>query len=249
MAKRTRRLVSHLLILAGLALLVYPAGTWGYTWLQQERLEGRLEAAYPQLAPDAGSFFTEPLQPPAAAESTAGTPVDKAEEPLDGLREAVEGYRQTVGDQTVGDQTVGDQTVGDQTGPLGKLYIPRIGLEVVLMKGTGRKELREGPGHWPETPLPGMGGNFVVSGHRSTYGAPFLKLDQLAPGDEIGVVLPYAALRYRVTRSLVVRPDEVAVVAPSGQEEIFLVTCHPVYSARQRLVVRGELISFELLAG
>jgi sortase A len=131
--------------------------------------------------------------------------------------------------------------------PIGKMLIPEIGLESVLIHGTGRNDLREGPGHWPETPMPGMEGNFVISGHRTTYGAPFLRLDKLEPGDQIDVLLPYVAARYRVTRSLIVNPDEVDVVAQRGLEEISLATCHPIYSARQRLVIQAELISFKLL--
>jgi len=131
--------------------------------------------------------------------------------------------------------------------PIGRVIIPKIGVDEVLVQGTGRGDLREGPGHWPETPLPGMGGNFVVSGHRTTYGAPFFKLDKLAVGDEIDVLLPYVAARYRVTRSLIVRPNQTDVVAQRGVEELSLATCHPVYSARQRLVVQAEMVSFKLL--
>ena len=98
-----------------------------------------------------------------------------------------------------------------------------------------------------ETPLPGLGGNFVVSGHRTTYGGPFFKLDKLEPGDRIDLLLPYAAATYRVTQKVIVFPNQTDVVAQSGKEELSLATCHPIYSARQRLVIKAEMVSFKVL--
>jgi len=87
----------------------------------------------------------------------------------------------------------------------------------------------------------------VVSGHRTTYGAPFFRLDNLEAGDEIQLVLPYVAAVYRVWRSIVVLPYETQVVAQRGVEEISLATCHPIYSAAQRLVVQAQLVEYQLL--
>ncbi|MCZ7665333.1 MAG: class E sortase [Thermoleophilia bacterium] len=149
------------------------------------------------------------------------------------------------------------RTAGTRSGPPlyvyaglragGRLLIPDIGLDVVMVEGTGTADLRKGPGHWPETPLPGMGGNFVVSGHRTTYGAPFFKLNQLEPGDEIQVLLPFAALTYQVTRTMIVLPTETEVVAQRGIEEVSLTTCEPIYSASRRLIVQAELSGFRLI--
>ncbi len=86
-----------------------------------------------------------------------------------------------------------------------------------MLEGTDTRDLREGPGHWPETPLPGQGGNFVVSGHRTTYGAPFRKFDKVKEGDLVDLVLPYAVARYRVSRVVIVKPNEVEEVAQLGQ--------------------------------
>ena len=86
-----------------------------------------------------------------------------------------------------------------------------------MLEGTDTRDLREGPGHWPETPLPGQGGNFVVSGHRTTYGAPFRKFDKVKEGDLVDLVLPYAVARYRVSRVVIVKPNEMEVVAQLGQ--------------------------------
>src|SRR5680860_607420 len=127
--------------------------------------------------------------------------------------------------------------------------IPEIGLDVIMVEGTTTGALRRGPGHWSETPMPGLGGNFVISGHRTTYGGPFLRLDRLNQGDVIRVALPYVLLEYRVTRKLIVSPDEVNVVAQRGVEELSLTTCHPIYSAKQRLIIQAKMVTLRPLEG
>ena len=132
----------------------------------------------------------------------------------------------------------------EQGAPIGKIIIPKIDLEYVIVEGVTLEDMKSGPGHWPETPFPGMGGNFILSGHRNMYGWPFFKLDKLAVGDTIELLLPYVAATYEVTRSLIVKPDQVEVVAQRGVEEISLTTCDPPFTARNRLVahsLRGEL--------
>jgi sortase A len=116
-----------------------------------------------------------------------------------------------------------------------------------MVEGTGTGDLKQGPGHWAETPFPGQGGNFVVSGHRTTYGAPFFKLNDVKVGDEVDLVLPYAVARYTVTRVVIVSPDQVDTVAQLGREQVSLAACHPIYSAKQRIVVQGDLTSFKLV--
>jgi LPXTG-site transpeptidase (sortase) family protein len=132
--------------------------------------------------------------------------------------------------------------------PLAVLDIPKIRVDnKVVVEGVGRDELRKGPGHVPSTVLPGQAGTFGVSGHRTTYGAPFYRLNELAKGDTITVVTREAIYTYTVTRTAIVRPTETQVLdnveGPDGKPEatITLTTCHPRYSARQRLIVFGDL--------
>ena len=249
---RWRRILSNVLILAGLALLLYPVGTWGYAWWQQRELARQLVATHPALTIPSRAYFNEDMLPlkedpfqvkteqdaalKAAAEAKRAAAKAKRDAELASLVEAARAFTASF---------AADAASG--VVPIGRVIIPKIGVDVVLVQGTGRGDLREGPGHWPETPLPGLGGNFVVSGHRTTYGAPFFKLDKLAAGDEIDVLLPYVAATYRVTRTVIVRPDQTDVVAQRGVEELSLATCHPIYSARQRLVVQAEMVSFKLL--
>jgi LPXTG-site transpeptidase (sortase) family protein len=132
--------------------------------------------------------------------------------------------------------------------PLAVLDIPKIRLDnKVVIEGVGRDELRKGPGHVPSTVLPGQDGTFGVSGHRTTYGAPFYRLNELTKGDTITVVTREAIYTYTVTRTAIVRPTDTQVLDnvkdPDGKTKatITLTTCHPRYSARQRLIVFGDL--------
>jgi sortase A len=131
---------------------------------------------------------------------------------------------------------------------LAVLDIPRIGLRnKVIVEGVGRDDLRKGPGHVPSTVLPGQPGTFGVSGHRTTYGAPFYRLNELTKGDTITVVTRVAIYTYAVTRTAVVRPTDTQVLdnvlGPDNKPRatITMTTCHPRYSARQRLIVFGDL--------
>jgi sortase A len=125
--------------------------------------------------------------------------------------------------------------------------IPKIQVKDVIVEGVGRDDLRKGPGHVPTTVLPGQPGTFGVSGHRTTYGAPFYRLNELAKGDTISIVTRDAVYTYAVTHSTVVQPSDVQVLdnvkGPDGKLKttITLTTCNPRYSARQRLVVFGDL--------
>jgi len=132
--------------------------------------------------------------------------------------------------------------------PLAVLEIPKIQLDdKVIVEGVGRDELRKGPGHVPSTVLPGQDGTFGVSGHRTTYGAPFYRLNELTKGDTIAVVTREAVYTYSVTRTQIVRPTDTQVLdnvaGPDGKPKatITLTTCHPRYSARQRFIVFGDL--------
>ena len=139
--------------------------------------------------------------------------------------------------------------------PLGRafarLYLPRLdgSSALVVVQGVSVEDLKKGPGHLPGSALPGERGNLVLSGHRTTYGAPFSELDRLRAGDAIVVETRDTWFTYRVTRQEVVQPDAVEVTypvpgepgAPPRERVITLTTCHPRYSARQRLIISGRL--------
>ncbi|MFA1549631.1 class E sortase [Actinomadura chokoriensis] len=134
---------------------------------------------------------------------------------------------------------------------LAMIRIPRFGedYEFVVIEGVDRADLRKGPGHYPGTALPGQLGNFVLSGHRTTYSAPFNRLGELDRGDRILVDTRDEQYVYKVTDRRIVKPSATEVTAPvpfhpkrkpTGRL-ITLTTCHPKYSAAERMIIFGEL--------
>lgn len=125
--------------------------------------------------------------------------------------------------------------------PLGAIRIPSIEVDWVLFAGVTPSTLNQGPGHMPWTPLPGQPGNAVISGHRTTYGAPFFDLDQLQPGDIIEVETAIGVHTYTVRETIIVSPTDVWVTDPKPGAWLTLTTCHPKFSAAQRLIVQAEM--------
>jgi sortase A len=134
---------------------------------------------------------------------------------------------------------VGEPTTGS---PIGILTIKSIGLSQVIVEGTGVAELQKGPGHYPNTPMPGQIGNVAIAGHRTTYGHPFYSLDALVPGNLISITTPGGEYTYSVTGSRVVAPSDVSVLAATSDATLTLTTCTPRYSATSRLVVSARLV-------
>ena len=93
-----------------------------------------------------------------------------------------------------------------------RMVIPKIGVDKIVVEGVSRKDLQKGPGHYPETPLPGQSGNAAIAGHRTTYGAPFHRVDELVPGDEILVTTVQGSFTYEVIGTEIVTPYDVEVV-------------------------------------
>jgi sortase A len=122
-----------------------------------------------------------------------------------------------------------------------RIVIPKIGVDKYVVEGVSLTNLKKGPGHYPETPLPGQEGNAAIAGHRTTYGAPFHRIDELDPGDEITVTTLQGEFTYIVKEQLIVSPRQVDVLDDKGDNRLTLTACHPKYSARQRIVVVAEL--------
>jgi sortase A len=131
--------------------------------------------------------------------------------------------------------------VGSDSGDaIARLEIPRLDLEVVVVNGTDAEELRKGPGRHVETAMPGEGELVYIAGHRTTYGAPFSRIDKLARGDEIHLDLPYASIEYQVTGHRIVDQYEVSVLRSRGREELVLQACHPRFFASHRYLVYAK---------
>jgi sortase A len=121
--------------------------------------------------------------------------------------------------------------------PVARIEIPRIGTDKIVVQGVAVEDLRKGPGHYPATPLPGVRGNVAIAGHRTTFGAPFADVDQLQPGDEIVLTSVTGRYLYRVTGTRIVSPAETSVLADTAEPTLTLTSCHPKYSARERIIV------------
>jgi sortase A len=124
---------------------------------------------------------------------------------------------------------------------IGKLSIPSIGVSEYVVEGTDADNLRKGPGHYPDTPLPGQHGTSAIAGHRTTYGAPFRNLNNLKHNDRIVVELPYGTFVYRVDRTQIVDDSALWVTKRVGHDQLVLTACHPLYSAAQRIVAFARL--------
>ena len=132
--------------------------------------------------------------------------------------------------------------------PIGRIVIPTAAVDDIMIEGVDPDDLKKGPGHMPWTPLPGQPGNSVISGHRTTYGAPFFYLDQVVIGDDIHVETLIGRHTYRVREILVVEPTDVWVTDPRPGAWLTLTTCTPRYSAAKRLVIFAELVDGPNLA-
>lgn len=123
-----------------------------------------------------------------------------------------------------------------------RIIIPAIGVDEIVVEGVSRSDLKKGPGHYPQTPMPGQPGNSAIAGHRTTYGQPFHRVDELVPGDEIIVTTLQGEFRYEVSGTEIVLPSAVEVIDDQGDDRLTLTSCHPKYSARQRIIVSALLV-------
>jgi sortase A len=127
----------------------------------------------------------------------------------------------------------------------GRLRIPAIGAESVVVDGTDPASLRKGPGFFPEAPYPGARGTVAIAGHRTTYSAPFRNIDDLKQGNRIIVEMPYGRFTYEVERTRIVTPDSLWVLRRVRHDRLILSACHPLYSAAKRIVVFARLAKSE----
>jgi sortase A len=125
--------------------------------------------------------------------------------------------------------------------PLGRIGVPRMGANFVFVSGTGRQSLKKGPGHYDQSPIPGLPGTVAIAGHRTTYSAPFRRMDRLRRGDRITLTMPYGRFTYRVEGLRVVLPTNTGVLGHARHNRLVLTTCTPVDSAAKRLVATARL--------
>ncbi len=120
---------------------------------------------------------------------------------------------------------------------IGRIELPTQDRSYFMVEGTDRDSLTKGPGHYPDTPLPGERGTVAIAGHRTTFLAPFRKVDKLKKGDPIVVDMTYGRFIYTVQKTQIVDPGQTEVKRGVGYDRLILTACHPPYSAAERIVV------------
>ncbi|MET0144468.1 MAG: class E sortase [Ilumatobacteraceae bacterium] len=220
--------LGKVLIATGLLMFAFVAyQLWG-TGLEYAQAQNRLDDEFDQLVATSppSSTSTSTSEPITGAPTTDVTSLPPASVPA------------TTASPPVAD--VPDFSDGDV---MARIEIPSIGLDAKVVSGVQTNDLKDGPGHYPDTPMPGQLGNSAIAGHRTTYGQPFYRLDELAPGDEIVLTTVQGRFVYRMTGSEIVgaeRSDVIATTDPTVAR-LTLTTCHPRYTAAKRLVVYADL--------
>jgi sortase A len=132
---------------------------------------------------------------------------------------------------------------------IGTMSIPKINLVTPIFEGVWLTVVDHGPGHWPNSAMPGRRGNSVFAGHRVTHTHPFFDMDLLAPGDKVIFDMPYGTFTYSVTGITIVQPEDFSIIFPTKTPTITLFACNPKHSAAQRIVTKAKLVSSKLKPG
>jgi sortase A len=216
------RLGSGLIILGLLMFLFVGYQLWG-TGIEEAQSQNRLEDSFAELVARTDESKN-------ATTTVADSIVDA---PSTTVADTVPG--------PVDDRAPIEIVEGD---PIAIIELPTIGVQKFVVAGVQTADLKKGPGHYPDTPFPGELGNAAIAGHRTTYGEPFRHLDDLEIGDPIEITDLFGRVFvYRVTGTQVVGPSDSWVVATtdSTRATLTLTTCHPEFSAKQRLIVSADL--------
>ena len=132
---------------------------------------------------------------------------------------------------------------------IGRIRVPRLDLNMILVNGTDHNSLKKGPGRDRRTYMPGEGQLVYIAGHRTTYLAPFAHIERLRSGDAVTLEVPYATFRYRVFKHRIVGAHEMSVLRSHGVEVVELQACHPRFFASQRYIAYARLVRVEPRGG
>jgi sortase A len=125
---------------------------------------------------------------------------------------------------------------------IGRIRVPRLGLNMVFVEGTDDASLRKGPGRDRRTYMPGEGQLVYIAGHRTTYLAPFAHIERLKPGDPVTLEVPYGTFTYRVFKHRIVLANDLSVLRSHGHEVVELQACHPRFFASHRYIAYARLV-------
>ncbi len=230
--------LGRVLISVGVLMFAFVGYQLYGTGIQTAQAQNRLENEFEDLLATAGGAATD--APSDTADATATT-TSATEAP-----DTVPANVPASSDPPAASSTVPAARLSPppQGEPLAKLTIASIGLEKIVIEGVRTSDLEDGPGHFPETPLPGQYGNAAIAGHRTTHGQPFNRIDELQVGDEVVVETVVGRYTYIVVSQVIVSPNDYQLVIPtldSTVATLTLTSCHPKFSAKQRIVVTAAL--------
>jgi sortase A len=235
-SKGGRRRLGKILIALGIVLIAYSGAIvfWGdpatalYANWKQHQLDGQLDDAFASYA------STVDLTPPLRVD----------ERPLTD-QEVAEYQRQRVA--AAANKLNDNLKLGKA---LGRITIPRIDVNAIFVQGTRwGPDLSQGPGHYRQTSLPGVGRTMAIAAHRTTFGAWFRHVDDLKAGDTVALKLPYATFHYRVFGHKIVDNGDWSVIRDRGFDTLVLSACHPLYSASHRWIVFAALYRVDPVKG
>ena len=213
--RRFARITGTLLAIAGVALLVWVVVVWRwqdpFTALYTSWKQHQLSDSYGRKAK---AYQAPPPRPGASLAATTAQ-----------VRAQARRYRL-------------DAKRGEG---IGRIRVPRLGLNMVLVEGTDDASLEKGPGRDRRTYMPGEGQLVYIAGHRTTYLAPFAHIERLEPGDPVTLEVPYGTFTYRVFRHRIVTADDLSVLRSHGHEVVELQACHPRFFASHRYIAYARL--------
>jgi sortase A len=125
---------------------------------------------------------------------------------------------------------------------IGRIVVPRLGLNMILVNGTDDSSLERGPGRDLRSYMPGQNRLVYVAGHRTTFLAPFSQINTIRPGDPITLEMPYGTFLYRAVRHVIVRANDLSVLRSPKHELLALQACHPRFFATHRYIVYARLV-------
>lgn len=132
---------------------------------------------------------------------------------------------------------------------IGRLRVPRMGVNMIVVNGTDSATLKKGPGRDPRTFMPGENRLVYIAGHRTTYSAPFSDIGSLKRGDRVTLEVPYATFVYSVTHHRIVKSTDLSVLRSPRYELLELQACHPRFFASHRYIAFARLMRVELRSG
>src|SRR4051812_12747340 len=217
--KRLLRILGTLMAVGGVLMLVWVVVVWRwqdpFTGIYTKWKQHQLAQSYDRR----GESFSEPRGEKGAAPASS-TPTNRTQ---------ARRYRKN----------------SRRGQAIGRIVVPRLHLNMVVVDGTDTDSLTKGPGLDRRTCMPGEGQLIYIAGHRTTYLAPFAHIERLRTGDLVTLEVPYATFRYRVFRHVIVPGNDLKVLRSHGREIVELQACHPRFFASHRYIAYARLAKIE----